>query len=88
MIHICDNQLWFHVFVPYLLLGSFSPQQGQGLSELEQIEKELQGLSEKERELRNKKQSTNTEITEESSATGMFPELQFKGAVCVLNRKS
>lgn len=55
------------------------------LSELEQIEQELQALSERETELRNEKkqQSTITEITEESSATGMFPELLFKWAVCV-----
>lgn len=68
-----------------LLSGTFNKKEDQGLCELEQIEKELHSLSERERELKNgmslqEKESTITEITE-SSATGMFPQLLFKGSV-------
>lgn len=55
--------------------GSFMRKEDKELSELEQIEQELQALSERETELRNEKkqQSTITEITEESSATVQKP---------------
>lgn len=71
-----------------LLLGNFNQKEDQGLCELAQIEKELQSLSEREGELSNgmslqEKQSTVTEITEDSSATGTYPQLLFKGSVCV-----
>ncbi|GAA6101034.1 UBA-like domain-containing protein 1 [Tachysurus ichikawai] len=58
--------------------GNFNQKEDQGLCELAQIEKELQSLSEREGELSNgmslqEKQSTVTEITEDSSATGQSP---------------
>ncbi|KAG7325180.1 hypothetical protein KOW79_011496 [Hemibagrus wyckioides] len=58
--------------------GSFNKNEDQGLCELEQIEKELHSLSERERELKNgmslqEKESTVTKITEESSATVQSP---------------
>ncbi|KAB5555490.1 hypothetical protein PHYPO_G00034830 [Pangasianodon hypophthalmus] len=58
--------------------GSLRQEEDQGQYELEQIKKELQSLSEREGELRNRKclqekPSTLTEITEESSATVQSP---------------
>lgn len=56
----------------YLRLGSFRPEEDQGVSELQQIEKELQRLSEKEMELKSRKASQEEPATITESATGRF----------------